>query len=400
MNIVKIKTFFSFPKYDLKLGLLLLVEFVALFIILRYVLGVSAQFMASADDGYYTHAVLGNGAIFQNGGGWMNYAILSWYRFFPVDWHPYVALTFRFLFYFTALMIIRKLYSQDSTEKRITYLVFMFPLLFYYVFKPSSEIFILPVLVYMIYQLAWDRIHKWHEYLVFFGCFFFISQMKPALGTLAIYASIRVLLKKRYLLTTILIFSLFGNYWVFNQLSSDDTEGMPELSIVLFNGLRQKQIIKEVFSGEAELSNADYPASVVRDYSYPEMQRILAEEGKTNIDMARYLIQHPEIVAANIGMNFFNLFGGIGRLYIAGPLFLFNFCIYLMVFFLTKKYNKKHFEIFMLCMAYLLFFLLLNVRFRYTYPVMPVVYYLFAVNMHHYLVQRRAQIKQSNPQPA
>ncbi len=386
-NNLKVSKLKKISSKETILFILILIEFAIIFYILRYGFNVSSEFMLMSDDGYYESAILMNEQVFHQGPGWMNYAMVKFYKLFPIELHPYVAVIYRALFLFTTLFLIRTLYCKNDTEKIIIYIVFMFPLLFYFVFKPGPEIFMMPFITILIYQLSYDKLSKWYEYIIFIISFFIISQMKPSLAILSIYAAFVMLKKKKILIGIIILILLFGNYWLFKQAShTKDTpygEKLPELSIVVANGLRNKQFFMNITHNKINLNDPQYFASIM-DKTWPEMEQIIEKECKTNIDVLKYLLKNPDLIVFQIIINFLHIFGGTGRLGLNIILFLINFPIYIITFILVKKQNKTHLQIFKYCLSYLLFFLLLNVRFRYVYPILPIIYFLFATNVYYY----------------
>jgi hypothetical protein len=394
-NLPSLANFFDLLQNNRILLAILLIDLVSVFVVLRYVLHVSLSFMIKTDDAYYTRAVLQNFGVFRQGAGWMNFVFVKWYGLFPLGWHPYIGILFRTLHYLAALFLIKRFICKSEFERKLVYIVFMFPLLFYFIFKPAPEIFMLPLLILMIYQLAYDKIHKPREYFLFFAAFFIISQMKPVLVTLVFFAVYRLLRIKRFIFSAVLLAFLFGNYWLYKACSDSPVNtycDMPELSVIIANGLRQKEIFTDLVHGKADLNNPDYRAKIMRDRSWIQMMDIVQKTGNTNKGVILYLVKHPDLILFQIGMNFLMIFGGMGRMWLMLLLCAINIPVFVITFVLTRKQDRQRFLILLYCMAYLLFFLVLNAMFRYTYAILPLVYFLFALSVYKFITDRKSKL--------
>lgn len=373
---------------------ILVVEFIVLFWLLRYVLKTPLSFFVASDDGYYNGGILKGFGIFNLGPGWMNYAVIKWYKLFPQFLHPWIAVFYRFDFYLLTLFTVRRLFAETDREKLLATAVFLFPLLFYYVFKPASEIFMMPLLAIVIWQLACDRLRKWHEIALFCLLFFIIMQFKPVLLFLAAFATIRFLLDKRYLLAGLMIVLTLGSLLSYKALSYDFTKEKsrrPMLSIIVFNSLRQKQIFRDIRQGKVELANPDYRAAIVREGTLQEMVKVVEETGGTELGIVKYLLKNPDLLFYQLAVNFIMIFGGVGRMGLVVLLFIFNLTVFILTWLLLRRGNRQHRSVFYHCLAYLSIFLLILPNFRYTYTVLPIIYFLCLnglFNLYNAKVQR------------
>jgi hypothetical protein len=371
---------------------LLVLEFIILFWLLRYVLNTPLSFFVASDDGYYNGGIVKGFGPFNLGPGWMNYAAIIWYRFLPAFLHPWIAVFYRFAFYLITFFTVRKLYATTDEDKLLAGIVFLFPLLFYYVFKPASEVFMMPLLAIVIWQLSYDKLRKWREIALFCLCFFIIMQFKPILLTLAAFACLRFLMDRRLAMAGLMIALMLGGLASYKALSYDfskEKSRRPLLSIVVFNSLRQKQIFTDMMQGKVDAANPDYRAAIVREGTLQEMVKVVEETGGTELGIARYLLQNPDLIFYQIAMNFIMIFGGVGRMWLVAALFIFNLAVFILTWLLLRRGNTDHRSVFYHCLAYLAIFLLILPNFRYTYTVLPIIYFLCLSGLYQYCTQKR-----------
>lgn len=371
---------------------LITLEFILIFLVFRNVMHIPLNFFVASDDGYYNGGIVKSFGIFNLGPGWMNYAIIKWYKLFPSYFHPIIALFYRLVFYTLTLAMVQKLFARGKTEKLLASIVFLFPLLFYYVFKPASELFIMPLLAVLIFQLAYDKVKRWQDIVLFCLLFFIVMQFKPILVTLAAFAFFSYLFKKRFIFAVVLIAITVGSFLSFKALSYDFTKEKskrPFLSAMVFNSLRQKQIFQDIVLGKVKLQDPDYRAAIVRENTGAEMLEVLKQTGYTEKGVIKYLVKHPDLLLYQFVFNFFMVFGGVGRMGLALLLFAFNLGVFILTYILLRKGDKPHRTVFYYCLAYLAVFLLVLPNFRYTYTILPIVYFLFLSGISKYYLHHK-----------
>jgi hypothetical protein len=222
-------------------------------------------------------------------------------------------------------------------------------------------------------------VKRWQDIVLFCLLFFIIMQFKPVLITLAAFAFVSFLFKKRFIFAAVLIAITVGSFLSFKALSYDfskEKSQRPFLSSVIFNSLRQKQIFQDMVLGKVQLQNPDYRAAIVREDTSVEMLEVLKQTGYTEKGIIKYLVKHPDLLLYQFVFNFFMVFGGVGRMGLALLLFAFNLGVFIITYLLLRKGDKAHRTVFYYVLAYLAVFLLVLPNFRYTYTILPIVYFL------------------------
>jgi hypothetical protein len=193
-----------------------------------------------------------------------------------------------------------------------------------------------------------------------------------------------------------LIAVTIGSFLAYKSLSYDWTKERsrrPLLSMVVFNSLRQKQIFQDMTLGKVELANPDYRAAIVRNNTAQQMLNIVKQTGGTEKGLARYLLQHPDLLVYQLGVNFIMIFGGVGRMGLV--LLLFAFTVFILTWLMLRKGDITHRLVFYYCLAYLAVFLLILPNFRYTYTILPIIYFLFLNGIFKYFFHHKGTKTQS-----